>query len=116
MFLCRTDGKRGKISDVFEQDGEDGGGPLQRTLSQPDFFYDGDEDRVRQPRGSMFARPGFGSVAFRCVNSAYDSARVCCHYIITHQQWHGYHKLYAENRGEGRLYTYQLLVAMIHNC
>lgn len=60
-----NNGKRGKISDVFEQDGEDGGGPLQRTLSQPDFFYDGDEDRVRQPRGSMFARPGFGSVAFR---------------------------------------------------
>lgn len=68
--LCLTDGKRGKISDVFEQDEEDGGGPLQRTLSQPDFFFDGDEQRNRQPRGSLFARPGFGSVAFRCVESS----------------------------------------------
>lgn len=67
--LLWTDGKRGKISDVFEQDDEDGGS-LQRTLSQPDFFYDGDEPRNLQPRGSLFARPGFGSVAFRCVRSA----------------------------------------------
>lgn len=59
-----NNGKRGKLTDVFENENEGGGGSLQRTLSQPDFFYDGQE-RSMQARGSLFARPGFGSVAFR---------------------------------------------------
>ncbi|XP_071512187.1 pre-mRNA splicing regulator USH1G isoform X1 [Panulirus ornatus] len=61
-------GKRGKLTDVFQtSDGEDGGAPIHRTLSQPDFLYDGVEPNM-QPRGSLFARPGFGSVAFRTNN------------------------------------------------
>ncbi|KAK4325903.1 hypothetical protein Pmani_003558 [Petrolisthes manimaculis] len=47
-------GKRGKIADVFEQD-EDG-------EDSSDFFLDG-QNKANQ--GSLFARPGFGSVAFR---------------------------------------------------
>ncbi|KAK8735302.1 hypothetical protein OTU49_005611 [Cherax quadricarinatus] len=59
-------GKRGKLTDVFEtSDSEDGGRPMQRTLSQPDFIFDGMVQPSMQPRGSLFARPGFGSVAFR---------------------------------------------------
>lgn len=59
-------GKRGKISDVFETDGRDFGGTLQRSSSQPDFtFEDSNEPNIQQHRGSLFARPGFGSVAFR---------------------------------------------------
>lgn len=57
-------GKRGKISDVFEKDDEDGGHPLYRSSSQPDFSFDSTEPNMLH-RGSLFARPGFGSVAFR---------------------------------------------------
>ncbi|XP_063867151.1 pre-mRNA splicing regulator USH1G-like isoform X2 [Scylla paramamosain] len=60
-----NNGKRGKLTDVFEQDGEDGGQPLQRTLSQPDFFFGDQDNPANKNRSSLFARPGFGSVAFR---------------------------------------------------
>ncbi|XP_063590071.1 pre-mRNA splicing regulator USH1G-like isoform X1 [Penaeus indicus] len=56
-------GKRGKISDVFETEDEQEGGRLPRASSQPDF-YELSEPSM-QHRGSLFARPGFGSVAFR---------------------------------------------------
>ncbi|XP_037787478.1 Usher syndrome type-1G protein-like [Penaeus monodon] len=56
-------GKRGKISDVFETESEQEGGRLPRAASQPDF-YEISEPSM-QHRGSLFARPGFGSVAFR---------------------------------------------------
>ncbi|XP_026809600.1 Usher syndrome type-1G protein homolog [Rhopalosiphum maidis] len=54
-------GKRGRISDVFE---------LHRTISQPNFIMDlqqnDDANKVHwHDQGSMFDRPGFGSVAFR---------------------------------------------------
>ncbi|XP_025200695.1 Usher syndrome type-1G protein homolog [Melanaphis sacchari] len=54
-------GKRGRISDVFE---------LHRTNSQPNFIMDlqqnDDANKVHwHDQGSMFDRPGFGSVAFR---------------------------------------------------
>ncbi|CAI6346023.1 unnamed protein product [Macrosiphum euphorbiae] len=51
-------GKRGRISDVFE---------LHRTISQPNFIMDlQNDDKVHwHDQGSMFDRPGFGSVAFR---------------------------------------------------
>ncbi|XP_050419684.1 pre-mRNA splicing regulator USH1G isoform X2 [Adelges cooleyi] len=53
-------GKRGRISDVFE---------LHRTISQPDFLmnlHNNDLNNMhRHDQGSMFDRPGFGSVAFR---------------------------------------------------
>ncbi|XP_025417050.1 Usher syndrome type-1G protein homolog [Sipha flava] len=53
-------GKRGRISDVFE---------LHRTNSQPDFIMNlqnNDLNKIhRHDQGSMFDRPGFGSVAFR---------------------------------------------------
>ncbi|XP_045604686.1 pre-mRNA splicing regulator USH1G isoform X2 [Procambarus clarkii] len=58
--------KRGRLTDVFEtSDSEDGERPMQRTLSQPDFTFDGMEQQNMLSRGSLFARPGFGSVAFR---------------------------------------------------
>ncbi|VVC25471.1 WD40/YVTN repeat-like-containing domain,Sterile alpha motif/pointed domain,Sterile alpha motif [Cinara cedri] len=58
-------GKRGRISDVFE---------LHRTISQPNFVVNncsnlqncnGLNKIYRHDQGSMFDRPGFGSVAFR---------------------------------------------------
>lgn len=55
-------GKRGRISDVFE---------LHRTNSQPNFMMDLQNDNNtcnkvhRHDQGSIFDRPGFGSVAFR---------------------------------------------------
>jgi len=56
-------GKRGRISDVFE---------LHRTISQPNFIamnnylQNNDPNKIhRHDQGSMFDRPGFGSVAFR---------------------------------------------------
>ncbi|CAL4063708.1 unnamed protein product [Meganyctiphanes norvegica] len=58
-------GQRGKISDVFDtKDGDsDDPGKLSRTKSEPDFNFD--DPKLSQPRGSIFQRPGFGSVAFR---------------------------------------------------
>ncbi|XP_042880375.1 Usher syndrome type-1G protein homolog [Penaeus japonicus] len=62
-------GKRGKISDVFETEDGNEDGRLHRTASQPDF-YEISEPNM-QHRGSLFARPGFGSVAFRYVSAAH---------------------------------------------
>nr|CAD7588218.1 unnamed protein product [Timema genevievae] len=57
-------GKRGKIADVFETNGE-----LNRSVSEPDFLHNpdsgfSDEVLLHEP-ASMFDRPGFGSVVFR---------------------------------------------------
>lgn len=59
-------GKRGRISDVFE---------LHRTISQPNFIImnnlqnnlqNNDPNKIHgHDQGSIFDRPGFGSVAFR---------------------------------------------------
>ncbi|CAG2069459.1 unnamed protein product, partial [Timema podura] len=56
-------GKRGKIADVFETNGE-----LNRSVSEPDFLHNpdsgfSDEVLLHEP-ASMFDRPGFGSVVF----------------------------------------------------
>ncbi|XP_042227960.1 Usher syndrome type-1G protein homolog [Homarus americanus] len=60
-----NNGKRGKISDVFDSSDDNRERPIHRTLSQPDFIFDGSDQPNMQSRGSLFARPGFGSVAFR---------------------------------------------------
>ncbi|XP_063234533.1 pre-mRNA splicing regulator USH1G [Bacillus rossius redtenbacheri] len=57
-------GKRGKIADVFETNGE-----LTRSVSEPEFLHNpdsgfGEEVLLHEP-ASMFDRPGFGSVVFR---------------------------------------------------
>ncbi|KAG8232495.1 hypothetical protein J437_LFUL011264 [Ladona fulva] len=60
-------GKRGKITDVFDTKGE-----LNRSISQPDYLNHPqhadsgfvDDYAIHEP-GSIFERPGFGSVAFR---------------------------------------------------
>lgn len=57
-------GKRGKIADVFDTAGELGGSALSRSTSQPDFLHNA--DGLADDPGSIFDRPGFGSVAFRC--------------------------------------------------
>ncbi|CAH0774182.1 unnamed protein product [Bemisia tabaci] len=53
-------GKRGRLTNVFE---------LQRSVSQPDYLNNiktnGNENNHFHDQGSMFDRPGFGSVAFR---------------------------------------------------
>ena len=59
-----TGGKHAKLSEVF-----DSGGSTNRSFSSmgnkamsvPDFG----EVMALQPKGSIFDRPGFGSVAFR---------------------------------------------------
>ncbi|XP_071444936.1 pre-mRNA splicing regulator USH1G isoform X1 [Hetaerina americana] len=60
-------GKRGKITDVFDTKGE-----LNRSISQPDYLNQPQhadsgfvDDYLLHERGSIFERPGFGSVAFR---------------------------------------------------
>ncbi|XP_050539476.1 ankyrin repeat and SAM domain-containing protein 4B isoform X2 [Daktulosphaira vitifoliae] len=53
-------GKRGRISDIFE---------LHRTISQPNFLISNQNNELNNiyhhNQGSIFDRPGFGSVAFR---------------------------------------------------
>lgn len=57
-------GKHAKLSEVFEDTPSRGGGYTNmggRTQSVPDFG----NVTAMQPKGSIFDRPGFGSVAFR---------------------------------------------------
>ncbi|XP_075231737.1 SAM_USH1G_HARP domain-containing protein Sans [Lycorma delicatula] len=55
-------GKRGRLSDVFDTNGE-----LLRSISQPDYLNVGGSSL--QEQSSIFDRPGFGSVAFRQRNT-----------------------------------------------
>ncbi|XP_076065790.1 SAM_USH1G_HARP domain-containing protein Sans [Oratosquilla oratoria] len=58
-------GKRGKLSEVFDTNkAANSDGRLFRARSEPDFAMIGSEDHVTT-KGSLFDRPGFGSVAFR---------------------------------------------------
>ncbi|GLG94132.1 G patch domain and ankyrin repeat-containing protein 1 homolog [Gryllus bimaculatus] len=61
--------ERGKITDVFDTQGE-----LKHAISEPEFMHNsdsgfGDEILLQEP-ASIFDRPGFGSVAFRTSISA----------------------------------------------
>ena len=67
-----TGGKHAKLSEVFDSSSNTGSGggaytssstPGGRTVSVPDF---GNVSAL-QSKGSIFDRPGFGSVAFRCL-------------------------------------------------
>lgn len=66
--------KRGKLDGVFNNnaDSPDGRLPsnLTRSLSQPDFMHElhnnnNNEDNSQHEQGSIFNRPGIGSLAFR---------------------------------------------------
>lgn len=64
--------RRGKLDGIFNesesQDSQPTNGNLIRSLSQPDFNqeYNNNEGTNHEP-ASIFVRPGIGSIAFRSV-------------------------------------------------